>query len=260
MITAKVRPYNNTSPTGSTMQNWTGTYKQTTASPGQEAEVYTENGYLVVDIIQSGDTDPRRWKMEHIDVRYYEHMDATFIRPFAGEPSCVVVPGKSAADRLNSLIGYREPPIQPDNNRKGWTRLLLLFTAVIITIIALYLLLVPYIAEKIATRVSPATEESFGESIYEGLALDGHVDSARSTLVNRFFAEMDVPSVYRVRIAVVNEPVVNAFALPGGRIVVYTGLLDKLDSYPELAALLGHEFSHVQLQHSTKSVFRRIAS
>ena len=71
---------------------------------------------------------------------------------------------------------------------------------------------------------------------------------------------MDVPTAYRIRITVVNDNVVNAFALPGGRIVVYTALLKQIKSYPELAALLSHEFTHINNKHSTKSIFRRLGS
>jgi predicted Zn-dependent protease len=59
---------------------------------------------------------------------------------------------------------------------------------------------------------------------------------------------------------VVNDNVVNAFALPGGRIVVYSALLKQVKSYPELAALLSHEFTHINNKHSTKSIFRRLGS
>lgn len=42
-------------------------------------------------------------------------------------------------------------------------------------------------------------------------------------------------------VLVVNEPVVNAFCLPGGKIVVFTGLLEHFRSDAEVATVLGHE-------------------
>lgn len=42
-------------------------------------------------------------------------------------------------------------------------------------------------------------------------------------------------------VVVVNEPVVNAFCLPGGKIVVFTGLLDHFRSDDEIATIIGHE-------------------
>ncbi|HXI88018.1 MAG TPA: M48 family metallopeptidase [Parvularculaceae bacterium] len=45
---------------------------------------------------------------------------------------------------------------------------------------------------------------------------------------------------------------VNAFALPGGKIGVYTGILDIIDNDDQLATVLGHEVAHVELHHSAE--------
>jgi Zn-dependent protease with chaperone function len=50
-------------------------------------------------------------------------------------------------------------------------------------------------------------------------------------------------------IRVVRSDLVNAFALPGGYITVFTGLIDKSATYEELAAVLAHEIAHVTLRH-----------
>jgi predicted Zn-dependent protease len=47
----------------------------------------------------------------------------------------------------------------------------------------------------------------------------------------------------------VDSPAINAFAMPGGQIVVTSGMLDFVGSEAELAAVLGHEISHVDLRH-----------
>ncbi len=49
---------------------------------------------------------------------------------------------------------------------------------------------------------------------------------------------------------VINEPDnVNAFVMPGGKVVVYTGLLRLLRKEDEIAAVLGHEVAHVLGRH-----------
>lgn len=48
---------------------------------------------------------------------------------------------------------------------------------------------------------------------------------------------------------VIDSKDVNAFALPGGPVFMYTGLLDKLKTEDELAGILAHEVTHVQNQH-----------
>lgn len=51
--------------------------------------------------------------------------------------------------------------------------------------------------------------------------------------------------------AVLNDPEVNAFALPGGPMFVNTGLLQAVDNEAQLAGAMAHEMSHVILRHGT---------
>ena len=55
-------------------------------------------------------------------------------------------------------------------------------------------------------------------------------------------------------IVVFQDDAVNAFALPGGKIGVYTGLLKVATDQDQLAAVLGHEIAHVTQQHSNERV------
>ena len=56
---------------------------------------------------------------------------------------------------------------------------------------------------------------------------------------------------------VVDDPVVNAFALPGGFIYVTRGILAHFNSEAELAAVLGHEIGHVTARHSATQLSRQ---
>lgn len=53
---------------------------------------------------------------------------------------------------------------------------------------------------------------------------------------------------------------INAFAMPGGRIGVFTGLLAVAESQDQLAAVIGHEVAHVTQQHSLKRVNREMTT
>jgi predicted Zn-dependent protease len=50
-------------------------------------------------------------------------------------------------------------------------------------------------------------------------------------------------------LAVINQPVINAFVLPGGKIAVYVDLLTVAENQDQLAAVLGHEVAHVTERH-----------
>ncbi len=56
---------------------------------------------------------------------------------------------------------------------------------------------------------------------------------------------------------VLDDPIVNAFALPGGFIFITRGILASLNSEAELAGVLGHEIGHVTARHSASQLSRR---
>lgn len=62
-------------------------------------------------------------------------------------------------------------------------------------------------------------------------------------------------SEQRFRFFVVDNSVINAFALPGGYIGIHTGLLLATDNESELAGVLAHEISHVTQRHISRAVF-----
>ncbi len=54
---------------------------------------------------------------------------------------------------------------------------------------------------------------------------------------------------FRYRFFVIQDPALNAFAMPGGLVFVHSGLLEAIGSQNELACVLAHEFAHVQGRH-----------
>jgi Zn-dependent protease with chaperone function len=61
---------------------------------------------------------------------------------------------------------------------------------------------------------------------------------------------------YRFDVTVVRSDTVNAFALPGGYVVVFTGLLKKAESPEEVAGVLAHELNHVVLRHGLERMVK----
>jgi predicted Zn-dependent protease len=81
--------------------------------------------------------------------------------------------------------------------------------------------------------------------IYADQALNAYVDKIGQSLV---------PYTHRPQLtyhfAVLDSPVVNAFAVPGGYIYVTRGIMALMNSEAELAVVLGHELGHVNARHS----------
>lgn len=62
------------------------------------------------------------------------------------------------------------------------------------------------------------------------------------------------PMSYRFRFHVVKSPVLNAFAVPGGHIYLYSGLLLKARRAGEVAGVIAHELSHVKHRHTAQMI------
>lgn len=201
-----------------------------------------------------------KWNITDVEAVFEFASQATRIRNRADRTIEILVNGKDAAGYISALQAEQQKPWHQKEKAREWGRNSLIFFGVAGVLVVLYFLLVPWMAEKMASQVSVKTEESFGDAAYSGMRLEEQEDTAASFAVNHFFAAMNVRTAYNIRITVVKGETVNAFALPGGRIVIYTALLDAMETYPELAALLAHEFTHVNNKHSTKAIFRKLGS
>lgn len=62
---------------------------------------------------------------------------------------------------------------------------------------------------------------------------------------------------FQWQVALIQNPQVNAFCLPGGKIVVYTGILPVSGSEAALATVLGHEMAHATSRHGSQRVFEQ---
>ena len=87
------------------------------------------------------------------------------------------------------------------------------------------------------------------------LVEDGEIFTYLQSVGNRIVKQLGTTS-YQYQFFVVDAAVPNAFAIPGGYVFVYRGLIEMMKSEGELASILCHELAHIQARH----IHRRIES
>lgn len=124
---------------------------------------------------------------------------------------------------------------------------------------AAYFWLLPFLSERLALALPPETDISLGDAMYTQMATTLDVDEAGSARLQAFGDALRLSPTFPLRLHLVKDDQVNAFAMPGGHIVVYTGILTRMTSSGQLAALLAHEGTHVEMRHSTRGLARSLA-
>ena len=128
---------------------------------------------------------------------------------------------------------------------------------IIVLIYVVFSKLVPTIALKCISR---RQEISIGNNLYKSFVEEAEIDTARSIVAQQFANKLHLSTDYPIRVTVLKDTIVNAFAFPGGHLVIYTGILDKIEKPEELVALLAHESSHVNNRHNLKEILSNLST
>ena len=134
------------------------------------------------------------------------------------------------------------------------------FAFLVLFVYAYIFYISPFVGEKAVNIVPQDVEVKAGEVIYRNMSYMVDKDSVKSEMLLEFFDLCGFESDYPIRIDYSDSDIVNAFALPGGQIVIYKGLVDKTECWDELAALMAHELAHVNQRHSFKQLARSVSS
>ena len=139
----------------------------------------------------------------------------------------------------------------------------LIITGVFVGVIILFVLLTPVLTglmvNSLVSRVPPKWEQELGDSqlaelkgtetFLEDARLKARLDEALEPL----FASIPASGVkFKSYIMDENDP--NAFALPGGHVIVTTGLLKLLDKPEQIAGAAAHEIAHVTCKHGLRQI------
>lgn len=112
---------------------------------------------------------------------------------------------------------------------------------------------------QVGREADPQIVAQYG--LYDDPEVAAYVDSLGQALVELSHVRRDgVDPAFasmEFHFRVLDSPVVNAFALPGGYIYVTRGLLAHLENEAQLAVVIGHEIGHVVGRHGSKAMWRQ---
>jgi predicted Zn-dependent protease len=108
-------------------------------------------------------------------------------------------------------------------------------------------------------------EEKLGEAYVDLILLNplfgefenGQVDSAIRTIGDRLVEGLQ-DTEYTYRFEVFDSKMINAFTVPGGNILISTGLIGFCDTAEELAAVIAHEMGHVEERHVVSRLLKEL--
>ena len=162
---------------------------------------------------------------------------------------------------LKHFLGQFQEQFSPGQRllRSSFGMLFLVLSGIAAIAALVWLFMLPWVAGKAADNFPRDYEITLGNQLKQEFLAAESVDTSKSRMLTGFADKIDFESVYPLTFTVVNSSTVNAFALPGGHVVVYSGILERMKTADELAALLSHEVSHIEKRHSTRSLFRSLS-
>lgn len=151
-----------------------------------------------------------------------------------------------------------------------WKAIAIWGCAAVLSLVLLFGWIIPFGASRLAAMVPDSFEQGLGEQVETAvlqllsaaekreakLCADPAADAALEKLAGRLATGLEVP----VRVGIVRAKMINALALPGGRVLLLDGLLRFTETPDELAAVLAHEMGHLIRRHPTERLFRETAS
>lgn len=160
----------------------------------------------------------------------------------------------------------------PPGGRRLARKLLLWSCAALAAIFAMVFVIIPALSDQLAPLIPPEREQAFGRRIADRILTNGipllGVSGGECTgeaglaalrkMTDRLepLAGAHLP----LNVRVLDDEMVNAFAMPGGEIILVRGLLQGAASAEEVAGVLAHEIGHVTAYDPTRNMLRSVAT
>ncbi len=113
------------------------------------------------------------------------------------------------------------------------------------------------LGEQFHTDLTTAKQSQYPLST--NAVVNAYVDSLGQEIVKRLDLEKGERPEYDFTFTVIQDDVENAFAVPGGYVYIYTGILKSMGDEAELVGVLGHEVAHVTRHHYRSQLAKQAA-
>ena len=139
----------------------------------------------------------------------------------------------------------------------GWLALIV-FLLFPVLVILVFIWQADRIARAATSQVTVELETSLGDQAFASMkgSLKLVENGAAYDVVQTLGTRLTQDSQYTYRFHVVKDDAINAFAVPGGIVVVNTGLIKATTRPEELAGVLAHEVQHVEQRHSLQAMIK----
>ncbi|HYG40776.1 MAG TPA: M48 family metallopeptidase [Cytophagales bacterium] len=135
-----------------------------------------------------------------------------------------------------------------------WLAVLVIFFISLAVLV--YFLILPLVTKLVIEAIPVEKEIEIGKHLAQSALQGEKINEEKTAIVNKFLNNLKINSEYPIHITVIESEVKNAFAIPGGEIAIYTGLLNEMNHHSELVALLGHEIAHIEKRHTLKTMLK----
>lgn len=111
---------------------------------------------------------------------------------------------------------------------------------------------VPAVSNYVVEQIPTSVDKEVGRELRREILRSAPIDEEKTELLSEFYSALGYDT--KTKVFVVKAREFNAFALPDNSIFVFDQVLKEVKSYPELAALLGHEYIHIKNRHGMKTL------
>lgn len=225
----------------------------------QNVRVHIEGTSLVIESSKAGPA-LARWLLH--DVRWISGTDKPILSSASAPDARLILMDISLADELAErypeLKGNVPTAKSQKTHKKAWTYGLAAAALTIAIFVA-----VPWLSGPLAQIVSEDWRKNLGRQSVEQIETllgkrceNEPGQTILTNMANQLVGHLPDPETLHV--GVIDNRMVNAFALPGGYIRFMRGLIKEANSPDEVAGVLAHEIGHVALRHAEEQTFRQL--